>query len=196
MARTNQSKTLCWDCDNVYFDKCPWMREENPSPVTGWTAKKTKEGYSVKACPLFVKAQEHAPCDEGVRNLVYAVINRTARDYLFSLSDRRSEAKPPIMTKHEIEKWADSADSEELLGDVDAKSILASLRRGYADFCVSALTHWNDEPNEDGEVRFTCPVCGADGVIKERHVKGLKRRVKIARCGCGCEYTKEGINVS
>lgn len=62
---------LCWRCQNAYGD-CPWT-EVDPvtekvkfQPVPGWTATPTRrsttrgpekvivEGYSIKACPLFI----------------------------------------------------------------------------------------------------------------------------------------------
>ena len=192
----NKSTTICWDCDNAYFDQCSWMREENPAPVPGWKVEKGIMGYNVLSCPNFKPHTEHKPDDQGVKNLVYAILSRLARDYLMALSGNTADARPPIVIKQTIEGWAQSEDAEVLLGDLDGEEILDDLRRSYAKFCMLTSEHWDDKPDRYGEIRFTCPICGNEAVIKERGVKGLRRKVKTARCACGCECGRGDAHVS
>lgn len=43
---------LCWSCQNATdYRKCPWVKDF--SPVDGWTAVDTGNGYFVKACPIY-----------------------------------------------------------------------------------------------------------------------------------------------
>ncbi len=44
------SETICWSCKNC--TSCSWS---NGKPVKGWTAKPTKIGYIVLACPQYAE---------------------------------------------------------------------------------------------------------------------------------------------
>lgn len=56
------SSTICWDCANVYHDKCPWHCKE-PKPVDGWNAvyNASNDSYSVIDCPNFEKEERRKP---------------------------------------------------------------------------------------------------------------------------------------
>lgn len=56
------SSTICWDCGNVYHEKCPW-HSKDPKPVEGWDAiyNASNESYCVIDCPNFVKEERQKP---------------------------------------------------------------------------------------------------------------------------------------
>ncbi len=174
--------SICIDCEHYLFG-CSWSEELKP--VDGWTA--IKKGYSmtITDCPQYRKCvvPMKMVSDEGIKNLLTAIVKRTINDYILALSGRRTTINPPEVTKRSIEEWGRSNDAKLLCEDINVPSALANIRAKYLRFCTAALTHWNDTQKE---IVFRCPMCGGDAVIKERRKN--KQTIKTARCSCGCEY--------
>jgi len=69
-------KTLCWDCQNAYYGKCPWFTDY--TPVENWEAIKTRvkhglnrfdESYCVHKCPNFVRDKKQKTVKELAKEM-------------------------------------------------------------------------------------------------------------------------------
>ena len=71
-----RKSTLCWNCQNAYYEKCSWFTDF--TPVENWEAVKTKvkhdldrfdESYCVLKCPNFKRDKKEKTKAELAREL-------------------------------------------------------------------------------------------------------------------------------
>lgn len=137
------TETLCTDCGKA-CGWCSWSKEGEP--VKGWTAEKTRKGYSVKECPEFVSDREMIARPEnfdtdGCLELLKAVGAVMKDDYIkgkgrYARDYRKPESvmKAVRMNRQDIEKFLLSGYGRTLMMLTRPECLIDQLRREAARY--------------------------------------------------------------
>ena len=83
--KAGRTDTICWDCKNACGGGgCSWVDPKRQSPVDGWVAEETSNGYKVIECPAFK------------RGTYGGGMYRTADDYILALEIEVTDLKKQI----------------------------------------------------------------------------------------------------
>ena len=137
--------TLCILCAHSCTNMCSW--EDDYEPVPGWTAEKTRQGYLVLQCPLYVKdtyetikPQKIDSC--GMDNILMAIGRQLREDYVsgrggpydnYNLNRKREERKSGAeirrMNRKAIEEWMRGPIGGKLLQLSDTEEVIRMLQK-------------------------------------------------------------------
>ena len=136
---------LCVWCARSNINGCSWA--EDLTPVEGWTAEPSKQGWHVIECPLFVKetAETILPAkldDRGVMALLEEAAKQMREDYVqgrggpyddFNKNRKREERKSPAeirgANRQAIEKWLNGPVAGKLLQLSNTDEVIRMLRK-------------------------------------------------------------------
>lgn len=156
--KKKQIPTLCFRCRNAVPVEgrtgCSWSVAGDP--VEGWTARGTKRGYYVFACPEFKPGSERLTAkdidDDAARELAGAIVAMAARDYNRSCRREAEYVKwrppwrrwdPKVMRKPKLmiqcEVFFTSGEAE-AFSDADPRGLMNTIRRrnGLSAFISTA----------------------------------------------------------